>query len=127
MRARTFLMFTGQAEEALRHYEKALPALVVESVTRHPEGGELAGKILTAQVRLGTHELMFHDSPPVHAFTFTPSISLFVDVTAQDFEEAVRHLSDGGAFLMPPDNYGFSRRFAWVQDKFGVSWQINLP
>ncbi|CAM5407966.1 hypothetical protein MAUB1S_06937 [Mycolicibacterium aubagnense] len=29
--------------------------------------------------------------------------------------------------LMPLDNYGFSRRFAWLNDRFGVSWQINLP
>ena len=29
--------------------------------------------------------------------------------------------------LMPVDDYGFSRRFGWVDDRFGVSWQLNLP
>jgi predicted 3-demethylubiquinone-9 3-methyltransferase (glyoxalase superfamily) len=28
---------------------------------------------------------------------------------------------------MPTGNYGFSRRFAWLNDRFGVSWQVNLP
>ena len=28
--------------------------------------------------------------------------------------------------LMPPGDYGFSRKFAWLNDRFGVSWQINL-
>ena len=35
-------------------------------------------------------------------------------------------LSDEGAVLMPPGDYGFSRRFAWVNDRFGVSWQLNF-
>jgi len=35
-------------------------------------------------------------------------------------------LSAGGKVLMPPNNYGFSRKFAWCNDRFGVSWQINL-
>ena len=29
--------------------------------------------------------------------------------------------------MMPPDNYGFSRKFAFIQDRYGVSWQLNLP
>ncbi len=28
---------------------------------------------------------------------------------------------------MPLDNYGFSRKFGWLADKFGVSWQLNFP
>ena len=34
-------------------------------------------------------------------------------------------LTEGGDTMMPPDGYGFSRRFAWVSDRFGVSWQLN--
>lgn len=37
-----------------------------------------------------------------------------------------RELSAGGTTLMPLDNYGFSRRFGCINDRFGVSWQLNL-
>ena len=36
-------------------------------------------------------------------------------------------LADGGETLMPLDDYGSSRRFGWINDRFGVSWQLNLP
>jgi uncharacterized glyoxalase superfamily protein PhnB len=36
-------------------------------------------------------------------------------------------LVEGGAVFMPLGNYGFSRRFGWCSDRFGVSWQLNLP
>ena len=67
------------------------------------------------------------DSPPVHDFTFTPSFSIFVDVaSAEELDRLFAGLSEGGAVLMPLDEYGFSRRFGWVNDRFGVSWQLNL-
>jgi predicted 3-demethylubiquinone-9 3-methyltransferase (glyoxalase superfamily) len=65
-----------------------------------------------------------------HDFGFTPSFSMFVDFES---EEQLRHAlhelgqEHGGDLLMPLDNYGFSTLFAWVKDRFGVSWQLNLP
>ena len=35
-------------------------------------------------------------------------------------------LSAGGTVYMPLDNYGFSTRFGWVGDPFGVTWQLNM-
>lgn len=69
------------------------------------------------------------DSSVKHNFTFTPSMSIFVDCEDEaELNEAFRQpLSAGGAVLMPLDNYGFSTQFGWVTDRFGVSWQLNLP
>ncbi len=62
-----------------------------------------------------------------HAFTFTPSMSLFVECESPgEFERLHEQLAAGGETLMPPDDYGFSTRFAWLNDRFGVSWQLNL-
>ena len=70
-----------------------------------------------------------------HQFTFTPSISIFVELPsggpdAQAEVDTVDALAtalsaDGGHALMPPEAYGFSRRFAWVADRWGVTWQLN--
>jgi len=71
---------------------------------------------------------MATDSPIPHAFTFTPSTSIFVECdTREQLDGAVEKLIDGGQALMPPGSYGFSTWFAWIQDRFGVSWQLNLP
>jgi predicted 3-demethylubiquinone-9 3-methyltransferase (glyoxalase superfamily) len=62
-----------------------------------------------------------------HAFTFTPSTSVFVECESQaELDSVFGRLSEGGSVLMPVGNYGFSTRFGWVQDRFGLSWQLNL-
>ena len=67
------------------------------------------------------------DSPMKHAFTFTASMSLFVDCESEaELDSAFARLSEGGAVFMPPGNYGFSPKFAWLSDRFGVSWQLNV-
>lgn len=61
------------------------------------------------------------------AFTFTPAVSLFVECADEaELDEAYAKLSEDGAVLMPLGNHGFSRKFGWVNDRFGVSWQLNL-
>ena len=68
------------------------------------------------------------DSPPVHDFTFTPSFSIWVEATSEEEQDRLfAGLSEGGAVLMELGDHGFSRRFGWVNDRFGVSWQLNLP
>lgn len=67
------------------------------------------------------------DSPVKHAFEFTPSSSLFIECESEsELERLFAALSENGRVLMPLDNYGFSRRFGWTDDRFGVSWQLNL-
>lgn len=123
------LMFTGQAQAAIELYMKTFAdAEILDQQTY--QAGEQApeGTLKLATIRFANQEVMFTNSPMEHDFSFTPSTSLFV--TCEDeaaLDRAYATLSEGGKDLMPPNNYGFSQKFAWVEDRFGVSWQINLP
>ncbi|MBX3442159.1 MAG: VOC family protein [Planctomyces sp.] len=124
----TFLMFDGRAEEALRFYVSLFPGSAIHAIDKYGAGEMGAeGSVRRASFTLAGHELACIDSPTKHAFTFTPSTSLFVVCESEaEFDRAFAALSDGGAMLMPPGNYGFSAKFGWLVDRFGVSWQLNL-
>lgn len=126
---RPFLMFQGGAEAAINFYRSVFPELEVVSIAHYgPEGPGAEGSVMQAAFTIAGQTIMCVDSPMKHAFTFTPSFSLFVDCESDaEIEGLAAALADGGDLLMPLDNYGFSRRFAWVSDRFGVSWQLNLP
>ncbi|KQZ14853.1 MULTISPECIES: VOC family protein [unclassified Mesorhizobium] len=124
-----FLMFEGRAEEALTFYCETIPDSRIIDVVRYGPGEPgPAGTVKTARAAIAGLEVMASDSHVHHAFTFTPSISLFMNVDSEaELERIVAVLAEGGGMLMPIGDYGFSRRFAWLNDRFGVSWQINLP
>lgn len=125
--ARTFLMFEGRAEEALDFYASALDGVTLGEVERHgAETGAAAGKIARARFSIGDQRFMASDSPISHDFGFTSSVSIFLTFeTEAEVDKAFASLSDGGEILMPLDNYGFSKRFGWTNDRFGVSWQVT--
>lgn len=126
---RPFLMFEGRANEAIAFYVEMIPNSEIVDVTRYGAGEPgPEGTVKFAVVRLAGQQVLFSDSFVSHGFTFTPSLSLFVDCESEaDLERIFTALSEGGGVLMPLGNYGFSRRFGWVNDRFGVSWQLNLP
>ncbi|HTK79685.1 MAG TPA: VOC family protein [Rhizomicrobium sp.] len=67
------------------------------------------------------------DSPAKHAFDFTPSMSLFLECESEaELDRLFAALAEGGQQLIPLGKYGFSRKFGWCNDRFGVSWQLNL-
>ncbi len=122
----THLMFQGAADEAMELYKEVFPEFSVQRQELHEEG-ELKGKVRLAHVRFAGHDLIIFDSPPVHNFTFTPAMSLFVELDdAERLKQVFERLSEDGKVAMPLGDYGFSPLFGWAQDRFGVSWQLNL-
>ena len=127
---RPFLMFQGGVSSAaIDFYRSLFPDAKIDAIERYgTDGPGPEGTIKLARFTIGSQSVLCSDSFVKHAFGFTPSFSFFVDV---DSEKRVRELAEqlkqGGAELMPVGNYGFSTLFAWANDRFGVSWQINYP
>jgi predicted 3-demethylubiquinone-9 3-methyltransferase (glyoxalase superfamily) len=132
-RVLTHLMFVGEqcgrAEEAMNLYVSLFEDSEILEVERYgPDEEEREGTLKRATFSLAGREFGASDSGREHPFTFTPSVSVFVDCESpSELERVFASLSDGGEVLMPLDDYGFSRRFGWTNDRFGVSWQLNLP
>ncbi|MGA9794592.1 MAG: VOC family protein [Rhizomicrobium sp.] len=128
MTVSTFLMFDCKAEEAMNFYVSLFADGKITRMNRYgPDQAGAEGSIMQAGFTLNGQNFLCTDANTRHAFTFTPAMSIFVDCEDEaEIDRLVAALSDGGKFLMPLDDYGFSRKFAWVEDRFKVSWQLNL-
>ncbi len=121
-------MFQGAAEQAMKFYVSLFPDGEIVDMVRYGPGEPGAeGTVRTASFRVAGQTIMCIDSPVKHAFTFTPAFSFFVDCESEaDISRLSAALEEGGTILMPLGAYGFSRQFTWLNDRYGVSWQLNL-
>ncbi|MDR3542912.1 MAG: VOC family protein [Desulfosporosinus sp.] len=125
-----FLMFQdGKAGEAINFYTSIIEDSQITSIVRYGanEAGQ-EGTVMQATFTLKGQEFMCIDSYIKHQFSFTPSFSIFVTCnTEEELDNLYVKLNEGGEALMPLNDYGFSKKFGWLNDRFGVSWQLNLP
>lgn len=125
-----FLMFQdGKAEEAMNYYTSLIEDSEITSISRYSsnESGK-EGTVMHATFSLKGQEFMCIDSDIKHEFTFTPSFSLFITCDSdEEIDNLYEKLKTDGAELMPLGDYGFSKKFGWINDRFGVSWQLDLP
>jgi predicted 3-demethylubiquinone-9 3-methyltransferase (glyoxalase superfamily) len=134
------LWFNGNANEAVDFYISAFPDSSVISTSYYPTSAEegladfqeeLAGKVLTVEFELaGLHFTAINADS---TFSPNPSISFMVNFDPSRDSQAKEHLDelwdallDGGSVLMPLDEYPYSKRYGWVKDRFGVTWQLIL-
>lgn len=123
-----FLMFKGNATEAISLYRDAFVDCKVVSLERYAAGGQgVEGTVKRASLRIFGRDFTVIDSAVDHEFGFTPAVSFFVECGSSSvLERCYKLLIADGEILMPSSDYGFSKKFAWVTDKFGVSWQLNV-
>src|SRR5712664_3295921 len=109
-----FLWFDGKAEEAMNFYVSVFKNSKVVRVSRYGDAGPgPKGTVMSATFQLDGQEFFALNGGP--QFTFTPAISFFVNCeTQQEVDELWDKLSAGGR----------KDRCGWLQDRFGVSWQV---
>ena len=125
----TFMTFQdNNAEEAMNFYVSLFDNSEVLEIQKHEKGGPAPeGSILFARFTLNGHQYMCSDSYIKHEWSFSPGISNFVSCKDEtQLQSLYNALSKDGNVFMPPGNYGFSQKFSWVEDRFGISWQLNL-
>ncbi len=128
----TFLMFVGdkhgKAEEAINFYVTLFPNSRIDTIDRYGAGDrDPEGTVRQGLFTINGQQFRAMDSAAPHAFTFTPAISLYFECgSREELTHLYQKLSENGQPLMPLDNYGFSELFGWINDRFGVSWQLNL-
>lgn len=135
----TFLAFPRDAEEAINLYTSLFDDGEVLSVirARADEPGWAEGTLQHAVFSLAGQQFMCINMPPPGArgndhaswdqYSFSPAMAIYVQCgTDSEIERLYAGLSEGGETIMKPGSWGFSEKFAWVKDRFGVSWRLNL-
>lgn len=122
-----FLMFQGKkAQEAIDFYIDVIPNSQIEEVEHWGDTyPQFSDGIKFATVTIGGQKVVVSDSPIEHAFDFTPSFSFLIECESEEeLESFAGALGEDGQVLMPIGDYGFSQKFTFVVDRFGVSWQL---
>lgn len=118
----TFLMFNGKAKEAIEFYISVFNQSEINTI-HYQENGT----VLHASFTLKGQMFMAIDNSNKDNHPFTPAMSLFVTFdTEKEIDEVFEQLSQDGKILMPLAALPFSKKFGWIEDRFGVSWQLNL-
>ena len=131
MTLNTYLVFSGQAEEAFKFYAQCLNAQILASF-KHADTPAAAhvppdwqDKIMHGSLRIGDQVLMAGDvAPERYEEPKGFSLSLQMNDTSQA-ERVFNELAANGRIVMPLEKTFWADRFGMVVDRFGIPWLIN--
>lgn len=124
------LWFDHQAEDAATLYTSLFPNSSIDSLMRygdvvHDPSTMKPGSVMTSSLTLAGFKMTMLNGGPL--FKFTPAISFYV--TCDDeatLDKIWAGLVQDGTILMPLGEYPWSQKFGWLQDRFGLTWQLGL-
>jgi predicted 3-demethylubiquinone-9 3-methyltransferase (glyoxalase superfamily) len=123
------LWYDSEARAAAEFYASVFPKSSITHVTTLHDTPSGDSEVVSFEV--WDHPFMAISAGPL--FKFNPSISFMVNFDpSQDKDAQTRldsvwsKLAEGGTALMPLDKYPFSERYGWIQDRYGLSWQLIL-
>lgn len=125
-----FLWFDNNAEDAVNFYTSLFGDSKILTITRYDEAGakvsgQKAGSAMTVAFKLEGQNFTALNGGPY--FKLNQSISFFVYCESDaKIEKTYKKLSEGATVIFPLDKYDWSPRYAWVIDKFGLSWQLDV-
>lgn len=115
------LWFDNYAEEAARFYTSIFKDSKIKNMTTLHNTPSGTVEIFTVEL-LGQEFTLISAGP---LFKFNPSVSFLITCSTKEEVDALwKRLSEGGAALMELAEYPFSEKYGWVQDKYGLSWQV---
>lgn len=124
------LWFDNQAEEAVKFCTSLFKNSNIGRISYYDkesakESGQPEGSVLTIEFELEGYNFLALNGGP--AFKLNPSTSMFVYCDGDEvIEQLYNKLKEGGNIIMPLDKYEWSPRYAWIEDKYGLSWQLDL-
>jgi predicted 3-demethylubiquinone-9 3-methyltransferase (glyoxalase superfamily) len=122
------LWFDNEAEEAADYYISIFNNSRKFDVDYYDQAsaevsGKPEGSVLGVEYEI--EGFRFYNINGGSFFHITPAISFFVNCQSEaEIEQLWDRLSEGGNVLMPLDQYPFSDKYGWIEDKYGVSWQL---
>lgn len=122
------LWFDSNGEEAVKFYLSLFPNSKINLVTHYTDAfvevtGKPAGSVMTIDFSLNGQQFTALNGGP--DFKFTPAVSMFVQVNTIEEGDAIwNKLADGGLVMMEYQEYPFAKKYGWLNDKFGMSWQV---
>lgn len=124
------LWFDSEAKAAAKFYTSIFKDAAIDQAAQYSKesivaSGKQEGDDLSITFRLENLEFMALNGGPI--FKPCPSISFFINCESEaEVDIFWKKLSEGGKVMMPLDTYPFSKKYGWIEDKFGVSWQVML-